>query len=656
MRALSMKILLCLFLPCILFADPLPVCEQLKPADVVSKTHEILDAHCSFKKLTPKLVERALSNYLDALDPAKTYLVREEIEIYLNPPIEMSEEVLKQFLSGDFSQFAEIYGLMEEAIKRRELIEGEIVSLETPLDVKPNEFKDPDWATNIDDLKSRLLRLRALQYRVAARLGTEDPEKIFDRVNKRRHSREQQISGLTDLKREEQILFHVLKATASALDAQTTYFTPQEAQDFLIQVQQRLYGIGVQLRDSLNGFTVVRLVEGGPAWTQGDLRANDLIVAVNDEPVVGMDITDFVRLVRGEAGSEVSLTVLRETGKGDEKQEERLDISVVRGEVVFKETRIESECQPFGDGVIGCISLYSFYQDERFSSALDLAEEIDKLEEQHNLKGLILDLRHNAGGLLPQAIDVAGLFITKGIVAAIKSSRGEIQYLRDLDPTVAWNGPLIILTSRLSASAAEIVAQSLQDYGRAVVVGDPESFGKGTYQTSTLDLMGTNGPGGTGEYKVTRGTYYTVSGKSPQLVGVLADIPVPGPFSQMEIGEQHSKFPIDNDRIAANFHDDLSDVPLLHRASVRKEYHFDLQPRLSKWSRYVKQLSENSADRIKKSVNYQAFIQQLGEEDWADSEPAFGKSDLQLEEAYQIMKDMIYLDQLHTTQRPGLAA
>lgn len=652
LRSLLMRIFFCLLLPLSISAES----PQLKPADVISKTQEILEAHCSYKRLTPKLMERALSNYLDALDPAKTYLVKSEIALYLTPTPEMSEEILKQFQAGDFSRFTEIYAMMERAIERREAIEGQIAGAEFPTDVKPQEFKDPDWAEDVDALKDRLLRLRALQYRVATRLEADSPELTFDRVDKRRHSREQQIYGLNEERREGQILVTVLKATASALDAQTTYFTPQEAQDFLIQVQQRLYGIGVQLRDSLNGFTIVRLVEGGPAWTQGGLRANDLIVAVNGEPVVGMDITDFVRLVRGEGGSEVSLTILREVGKGEERREERLEVPVVRGEVVFKETRIEADYQPFGDGVIGCISLYSFYQDERYSSASDVAEEIAKLQEQHNLKGLILDLRHNAGGLLPQAIDVAGLFITKGIVAAIKSSRGEIQYLRDLDAAVAWDGPLVVLTSRLSASAAEIVAQSLQDYGRAIVVGDAESFGKGTYQTSTLDLMGSNGPSGLGEYKVTRGTYYTVSGKSPQLVGVRADIRVPGVFSELEVGEQYSKFPIDNDRIAANFHDDLSDVPLLHRAGVRKEYHFDLQPRLSKWSRYIKPLSDNSAERIQKSVNYQAFLEQLKEEDWTESEPAFGKNDLQLDEAYQIMKDMIYLDQLQTTQRPGIAA
>lgn len=650
---LSKLTLLLLLFPALLLAKESP---QLQPGDVVSKTKEILEAHCAHKKLSPTLMERALSNYLDLLDPAKTYLVKSEIEPYLTPSPEVCQEVLKEFQAKDFSRFAAIYALMEEAVERREALEREIAAMEMPKDIKPQEFKDLDWATDLDTLKDRLLRLRALQYQVATTLDEENPEAGLERIAKRRHSREQTLFHLDEERRQSQILVNVLKATASALDAQTSYFTPEEAQDFLIQVQQRLFGIGVQLRDNLNGFTVVRLVEGGPAWTQGGLRANDLIVAVDGEDVVGMDIADFVRMVRGEAGSEVALTLLREIGKGEEKREECLDVVLTRGEVLFKETRIESSYQPFGDGVIGCIALYSFYQDERFSSASDVLEEIEKLKEQHNLKGLILDLRHNSGGLLPQAIDVAGLFITKGIVAAIKGSRGEVQYLRDLDPQVAWDGPLIILTSKLSASAAEIVAQSLQDYGRAIVVGDTTSFGKGTYQTSTLDLMGSNGPSRLGEYKVTRGTYYTVSGKSPQLVGVFADIAVPGVFSEMELGEQYSKYPIDNDEIAANFHDDLSDVPLLHRASVRKEYHFDLQPRLSKWNRYINQLSANSKRRIEESVNYQTFLSQLKEEEFGESEPMFGKNDLQLEEAYQVMKDLIHIDLVQSIQRPGVAA
>ncbi len=214
--------------------------------------------------------------------------------------------------------------------------------------------------------------------------------------------------------------------------------------------------------------------------------------------------------------------------------------------------------------------LFSFYQDSNSSSASDLAAAIENLKKEHNLKGIILDLRNNAGGLLPQAVSVTGLFISKGVVVSVKDNTGQVQHLRNVENRKVWDGPLIVLTARTSASAAEIVAQTLQDYGRAIVIGDPETFGKGTFQTFTLESANFGKVNPKGEYKVTRGRYYTVSGKSPQLVGVKADIVVPGIFSEMEIGEKYSKFPVETDEIPPNFDDNLSDVPAIHRSQFEQ--------------------------------------------------------------------------------------
>lgn len=616
----------------------------LRPQDVNKKMAEILDAHASYNKLTPELMGKALSNFIDQLDPAKSYLVREEIEWALSPSSEELEALLASYGRSDFSTFEQLYREMERAIVRRGEVEEEIDQLTLPSHVSHVEFRDPDWCSSVEELRERLLRLRSLQMEMARTASAARFGETMERIAQRRVRREESLFHLKGEKRAQQIRVFLLKALANALDAQTAYFTPQEAEEFAIQLQQRLYGIGVQLREGIDGFTIVQVIEGGPSEAQGEIRANDRVVAVNGETVVGMDINDFVRLVRGEAGSQVQLTLLREVGKGEEKHDERLEVEITRGEVVFKETRIEASATPFGDGVIANIALHSFYQDERHSSAGDLREEFEKLKAQHKIKGVILDLRSNAGGLLPQAIDVAGLFISKGIVASIKVNGGKIQYLRDVDGELMWNGPLIVLVNRISASSAEIVAQALQDYGRALVVGDRTTFGKGTYQTLTIDLAGERGFDPLGEYKVTRGMYYTVSGKSPQLHGVKADIVVPSLFAELEIGEQFSKFPLDGGEIAANFHDDLSDVPLLHRPSARKSYHFDLQRRMTDYNRFLDQLRANSERRIAANQNYQNFLKRvLEEEDWSDEPPAFGLNDLQLEESVQIMADLLYL-------------
>ena len=356
-----------------------------------------------------------------------------------------------------------------------------------------------------------------------------------------------------------------------------------------------------------------------------------------------MDIVEAVEMIRGPQGSNVILTILRESKELEQTREEKFDVEIVRGEIVLKESRLETSYEPYGDGVIGILHLYSFYQDQNSSSATDLSEAIEKMKKEHNVKGIILDLRNNAGGLLPQAVSVTGLFISKGVVVSVKDNTGQIQHLRNVENRKCWDGPLLVLTSRTSASAAEIVAQTLQDYGRAIIVGDPETFGKGTFQTFTLESANFGKVNPKGEYKVTRGRYYTVSGKSPQLVGVKADIVVPGVFSNMEIGEKHSKFPVATDQIPPNFQDDLSDVPMIHRAQLSKIYKNNLQTVLTTYQPYIDVLTKNSQDRMTQSKNYQSFLKEIAKkEDFVDTSDYFGQNDLQLIETTNIMKDLIF--------------
>jgi carboxyl-terminal processing protease len=233
-------------------------------------------------------------------------------------------------------------------------------------------------------------------------------------------------------------------------------------------------------------------------------------------------------------------------------------------------------------------------------------------------------------------------------VVSIKDDAGDIQHLRDLDGTVAWNGPLVVLVNRASASASEIVAQTLQDYGRAIIIGDDHTYGKGSFQTFTLNAGGkTATVNPEGEYKVTRGKYYTVSGKTPQLTGVIADVTVPGALSQAEIGEKYSKYPLENDRIKENFDDDLSDVPFMQRDRIRLLYKFNLQRKIDIDQKFLEILRKNSSQRIAQNKNYQNFLKELKKEEKnnveEDSMEQFGQDDLQLNEANNVMKDMILL-------------
>jgi carboxyl-terminal processing protease len=277
-----------------------------------------------------------------------------------------------------------------------------------------------------------------------------------------------------------------------------------------------------------------------------------------------------------------------------------------------------------------------------------LSAAITKIKEEHNLKGLVLDLRYNVGGMLSQAVHVTGLFITKGVVVSIKDETGMVQHLRDLDGKMIWDGPLIVLINRASASASEIVAQTLQDYGRALVVGDDHSFGKGSFQTFTLNTTSKNEAVNLqGEYKVTRGRYYTVSGNTPQLKGVISDIVVPGPLSETEIGEKFSKNPLESDSIPASFDDNLDDIPYLQRDKIKALYKFDLQQPLNTNEKYLPIMKKNSALRIENNKDYQHLLKEMQKKEDAEIEEEnneqLGHGDLQLNETNNIMKDLLFL-------------
>lgn len=619
---------------------------DIGPQDVTKKANEIMKAHASHKALTPALMQRILNNYLENLDYNKTYFIESDIEEWLNPSNALLQQIIDDYNNQKFGTFEKIQAAFIKAIDRRRSLEKKIDYQNLPTHVRAEEFKEMPWVKTDEELINRLRRIRALQIETAAKLNEDMREKSMQRIAKRQAKYEDDMMSSDLQERQRLMLSNILKATASALDAHTVYFTPGEATQFMINVQQRLFGIGAQLRDDINGFTVIKIVEGGPAALGKQLKAKDRIVAVNGEPVVGMDIGDAVDLIRGEAHSPVILTVIRDSKEPDGTlKEEKLDLTILRGEVVLKETRYKSSYEPFGDGAIGYLKLYSFYQDHDSSSAEDLEKELNKLKKAHRLEGLILDLRYNSGGLLTQAVAVTGLFITKGIVVSVKDENGKVQHLRNLDGMVAWDGPLIVLINRMSASASEIVAQTLQDYGRAIIIGDDHSFGKGSYQTFTLAANEAENVNPQGEYKVTRGRYYTVSGKTPQLSGVYSDIIVPGPLSETEVGERFAKYPLENDYIKSNFDDNLSDIPYLQRDKIRRLYHFNLQDKLDTYMPYLETLKGNTKIRVEGSLNYQNFLKEIHKKELSDPDYAenFGQNDLQLEEANRVMKDLIIL-------------
>lgn len=611
---------------------------DLQPNDVQAKINEFLHNHITQKKLTSEIMRRTISNYIEQLDPLKSYFCEEDLKDWLDPSPELLETTLSSFNKNNFLVFEEIYQKMLQCMERRALFEQEIEKRELKNDVSSKDIDPKKWCQTPEELKEKLYKVHSIQAKYAQKLDQDFHDKFFILLKKRRNWREQEVKG--EKKEDQQpIMFsYILKSVASALDSQTDYFPPDEAKLIMQQVQQRMLGVGVRLIDDLTGFKILELVDGGPAKKQGELQVNDKIIAVNAEPVVGMDIQQAVQLIQGKENTKVVLTVLRESQDQAEKAQ-KLDISITRGDIVIEDTRIQTAIEPFADGVIAHITLHGFYQDPNSSSAEDLYNKIAEIKEKNHLKGIVLDLRNNSGGLLIQGVAISSFFIGKGIVASTKQYDGTLLHFRNEQPNIVWDGPLIVLMNKASASSAEIVAQCLQDYGRAIIVGDAQSFGKGTYQLTTImpHLSSVNPKG---EYKITQWMYYTVSGKTPQLVGVSSDIVVPSYLAEVEYGEKFSKYPVPNNSIEANYEDKLGDISPWHRPYYKKTYLNNLQMKLHVFVKHLPTLRENSLKRQNNNPDYLHFLKILKEE---PEDAQLAQNDLQLLETYSIMKDLIYL-------------
>jgi len=633
---------------------------DLEQADIVRKTKELMAQHPSYKIVSHELAERVMVSFCEELDPLKTYFLKEEVTGWVEPSDEIVYSVINAFNTGNFERFERLFDTFRLAINRRNKFEAQI-----DIDTLPEEGTLPmhgiEWASDEEELYERLKLVRAMQLRSIDRLGAHVQATALQRIQKRRHFFESQRTPSDPIIYKQTLATFIMKAFASALDSQTAFYSPAEAKNALVGLQQRLFGIGVVMQDDLDGVTVIKIVEGGPADRQGGLAINDKIVAVNGDPIVGLDVMDVVEMVRGKAGSPVALKVIRKFSDEQGNEETKtFEVTINRGEVVMQEGRYSSQAKAMDGGVGVYLRLHSFYQDSATSAYADLAREFEKIEANNRVKGVVLDLRYNPGGLLTQAVAVSGLFLDKGVVVSIKDEISGLAHIRNIMTKKVWDGPLIVLVNRGSASASEVVAQTLQDWGRAIIVGDDRSFGKGSFQIFTLNIDGVTPPNPQGEYKVTRGRYYTVSGKSPQLIGVESDIVVPGQLQFTEIGEKYTKFPLAADSIPPQFEDTFEDVGILQRPLLSRLYANAKQIRTKEWTRHIPLLKKYADERLANNQAYQNFLKSAQEQAkmgvCESEEEASRETDFQLEEAWNILEDLTKVSEEAEHAEPAQAA
>lgn len=603
--------------------------------------------HISADPLNDQISSRALDLFVNTLDPFKLYFYQSDINEFNRYRTTIDDMVR----AGDLTPAYTIFNRFLVRIDERLPTTMEL--LDQGFDFTEDELMatDPDimaYAVTADDARLRwkkkikydLLSLKDSGDDAGAGQNKKEEEGTIDadlppdnaeavETLRRRYNRYASRWKQTD---NDNLLEYYLTAVTNGYDPHSTYMSPSTLADFEISMSLNLDGIGAQLQEKDGLTTITRIIPGGAAAKHGKLKPDDVIVTVgqgtNGEPVdiVEMPLNDVVKLIRGPAGSQVRLGV-KAGGVGNIEEllitraRIELEESAARGEVI--EHSIEGQ---EGKVKIGYINLPSFYLDmnqakenstDFRSSTRDVRRILDRFRAE-SVGGVVLDLSRNGGGSLTEAINLTGLFIDRGTVVQVKNSNGSVQQYPDDNAGTAWDGPLVVLTSKLSASASEILAGAIRDYRRGIVVGDPQTHGKGSVQT-LMDLgqrLLRARRNDYGALKVTLQQFYLPDGESTQLKGVPADVVLPSLTAKMDIGEGDLKYALEFDRVPASRHSVYAQAPAnlideLRRKSMERvgkdEEFLDLTRRVNL---FVQQ-KENK--RI--SLNEEAFMARRAELD-----------------------------------------
>lgn len=645
-------------------ATPLFSEEQglLRTEDVRKVMNQIFSQHVQKREISVEIIRNSFKVYINQFDPERMYLLDSDVRPFLNMSDSEVNRILQQYKRNDFSTYERLNTVIQLAIKRAQEYRSAWMRRQANYFGKSSEISlrnhGPDdtysraFAKTPAELRDRINvdMMRFIDVESEKLAGEKILNQklklmqIYDRSLRDHENKYLFIevggSKMAASQKENILTMHIIKSLAKSLDTHTTFFNQNEAYDMRVRLEKGFDGIGIVLSKDIQGYRIVKIIAGSPAETSGRVALDDYLLKVNGEDVDQFALGDVMKMLRGKSGTSVSLELLRES------EDRRFIVKLSRAPIVVNEGRVELSSTKFGNGVIGTIKLHSFYQGANgISSEKDVRKAIEKLQQEGNIKGLVLDLRDNSGGFLTQAVKVAGLFITNGVIVVSKYNNGEHKFYRDMDGKVSYEGPLVVLTSRATASAAEIVAQALQDYGVALVVGDEHTYGKGTIQSQTV----TNDDGGSSYFKVTVGKYYTVSGKTPEVHGVKADIIVPTPYSLEQLGEEYVDYPIDQDRIADSFFDSLNDIDPGLRPWYLRYYMPTLQKKTLMWHEYVPKLRKKSESRLLTSGSYHDYLDKGRYDDdheyeGSDTAKVYGGEDPQLHEAVNIVKDMIVIE------------
>ena len=527
----------------------------------------VLDkGHYQSLDINDELSKKVYNSYLDMIDPQKKYFLNSDLREFKK----FEKLIDDQWLSYDLAFFNLTHTRLIQRINEVEMFLPSLFNSTFEFDIDENinvDFENLTFSKNDKERKER--------WRKQLKFSTLDlyDIKILDQEKSIKSNKNYVVKSesqllkeslkivndnindifdlMNDLQRKDWFSNYV-NSFVSQYDPHTTYFKPEDKDRFDVNISGRFDGIGARLQKRDGGIEIVQIILGGPLWKDKKIEAGDEIIKVGEpgkDPinVIGMRIDDAIKLIKGPKGTIVELTVRRKTDN------EIKTFPIIRDEVVLEESYAKSTLIKKDNKTFGLITLPKFYVDfndsKEINCATDVKNEIINLKKE-GIEGLVLDLRNNGGGALQTVVDMTGLFIKTGPIVQVKSIGNRKKVLYDKDPSLLWDGPLVILVNQMSASASEIMAAALQDYERAVVIGSNNTFGKGTVQ-NVLDLNRflSNSDFDLGALKITTEKFYRINGGSVQLKGVESDIVTPNTYSHIDIGEADEKNPLKWDQI-----------------------------------------------------------------------------------------------------------
>jgi carboxyl-terminal processing protease len=518
-------------------------------------TRFLTNWHYKDTRLDDELSSKIFDSYLELLDPNKSYFLGTDIEMFerYRPSL---DDALRH---NDLQPAYEIFNIYTDRVKER--VAYARARVQEPFDFEIDEKylynrEDEDWPASPEELQE-LWRMRVKNDYLRLKLTDKEETEIIKTLTERYDNLDRRINEL----KPDDVFQFFMNAFATSIEPHTAYLSPRTSENFEISMKLSLEGIGALLGRETEYTTISRVVPGGPADKDGRLKAGDRITAVGQDlegkmvDVIGWRVDDVVDLIRGPKHTVVRLEVL----PADESiTGQTTIIDIVRNEVKLEEQAAKNEIIEIPVGgkdseevvKIGIIDLPVFYIDfngraenrpDYRSSTRDVRKLIGELEEQ-GVQGIVVDLRNNGGGSLLEATTLTGLFIDQGPVVQVRSANGRISQEEDTEPGMAWSGPMAVLVNRYSASASEIFAAAIQDYGRGLVIGEP-TFGKGTVQSLVdLDDYAPSDSPGMGQLKITMAQFFRVNGGSTQNRGVIPDIRFPSTGDPEEYGESALKF------------------------------------------------------------------------------------------------------------------